>query len=666
MTLQLPYRVRWQDLKDLFRKAGTVLRADVSLGPDNRSRGYGTVLLATAEDAGRAVDMFNGYSWQTRVLEVRPDRLPPDFDSGMSQSMGSANGSVVGQTAAALSRTASSHVSPQSGLVVSDEDPNSLFGLDRSSSSAGSGRNLFVGNLPFHCQWQDLKDLFRQAGTITRADVALGLDGRSRGFGTVVFASESDANRAVKMFNGFEFNGRALKVHHDKFSASALPVVNSSANPALIAPHSSFAFQGTSALGFHISQPFVGGSHLSTEQSNNHFPHTQGSMRYPLDSSVSSGPSSPVYPPELHMQVRHYHTQKFDPQFLQQDQRQSSPPQLSQSNRGSPVDKLTNSIIGMAVSSSGGGSGTSTTRDSPTRARSHSRSPSRSAHPGHISLPPPPSATSFPSPSPHMMSPLHHPLHHVPLTPLGLPPITPSMPPFSFLPQPSPSQPAYPHSFSYGQTRTHTAGLASPTNPATPSAHPHHMLSPGIVMSPGAFWGRPGAISNPFINPAVGAPVHGDLGFFGLESPAEEPAGYFPSMPDAEYFPQVQITDDILRDKEDNGIGWVRNRADAWQQKHTPSPSDTTDAGTSIAQTRPSSSNTSASWKEAADAAEGERKVELAEGEGTVEAQGQETKKHSRTHSMSTARPVSLTLAHRPDSDPAAHTSPVVAPAPSL
>lgn len=53
-TFQLPYRVRWQDLKDLFRKAGTVLRADVSLGPDNRSRGYGTVLLATAEDAGKA------------------------------------------------------------------------------------------------------------------------------------------------------------------------------------------------------------------------------------------------------------------------------------------------------------------------------------------------------------------------------------------------------------------------------------------------------------------------------------------------------------------------------------------------------------------------------------------------------------------------------------
>jgi hypothetical protein len=57
------------------------LRADVSLGPDNRSRGYGTVLLATAEDAGRAVDTFNGYSWQSRILQVRLDRQLQDFDS---------------------------------------------------------------------------------------------------------------------------------------------------------------------------------------------------------------------------------------------------------------------------------------------------------------------------------------------------------------------------------------------------------------------------------------------------------------------------------------------------------------------------------------------------------------------------------------------------------
>ncbi|KAI0266482.1 hypothetical protein BC834DRAFT_807743, partial [Gloeopeniophorella convolvens] len=200
----LPYRVRWQDLKDLFRKAGTVLRADVSLGPDNRSRGYGTVLLATAEDAGRAVDMFNGYSWQSRILEVRLDRLPHDLDSFAAPATGYHTPIPLG-----------GHTPTIPGFR-SYADYAALLGHDRLSATAGVSRNLFVGNLPFHCQWQDLKDLFRQAGTILRADVALGQDGRSRGFGTVVFATEHDAERAVKMFNGYEYNGRPLKVHYDK------------------------------------------------------------------------------------------------------------------------------------------------------------------------------------------------------------------------------------------------------------------------------------------------------------------------------------------------------------------------------------------------------------------------------------------------------------------
>lgn len=201
----LPYRVRWQDLKDLFRRAGTVLRADVSLGPDNRSRGYGTVLLATAEDAGRAIDMLNGYCWQTRVLEVRPDRLGASVDEmGGNLAIRGANGQPSGF--------------PPSGNPF-DEN---TFGQD---VVGGNGmKTLFVGNLPFHIQWQDLKDLFRAAGAVARADVTVGPDGRSRGFGTVSFVTEDGAERARRMFDGYEFNGRPLKVHYDKFSPSAAPV----------------------------------------------------------------------------------------------------------------------------------------------------------------------------------------------------------------------------------------------------------------------------------------------------------------------------------------------------------------------------------------------------------------------------------------------------------
>ena len=51
----MPFRVRWQDLKDLFRKAGNVIRADVAMGYDNRSKGHGTVLFATVDDAKSAI-----------------------------------------------------------------------------------------------------------------------------------------------------------------------------------------------------------------------------------------------------------------------------------------------------------------------------------------------------------------------------------------------------------------------------------------------------------------------------------------------------------------------------------------------------------------------------------------------------------------------------------
>ena len=147
---QLPYRVRWQDLKDLFRRAGTVLRADVSLGPDNRSRGYGTVLLSTAEDAGRAVDMFNGYCWQTRTPEVRPDRLGDDALSGLSAASASLGVSPLGS--APVSGNGTPALASPMGRYAMEEAAAAAAAVDgagsRPGTSAGqSSRNLFVGNV---------------------------------------------------------------------------------------------------------------------------------------------------------------------------------------------------------------------------------------------------------------------------------------------------------------------------------------------------------------------------------------------------------------------------------------------------------------------------------------------------------------------------------------
>jgi RNA recognition motif-containing protein len=71
----LPFRMAWQDLKDLCRAAGTVVRADVMTNPDGTSKGYGVVAFATQQDAAQAIAMLNGRVVEGRVITCKFDRF---------------------------------------------------------------------------------------------------------------------------------------------------------------------------------------------------------------------------------------------------------------------------------------------------------------------------------------------------------------------------------------------------------------------------------------------------------------------------------------------------------------------------------------------------------------------------------------------------------------
>lgn len=58
--------------------------------------------------------------------------------------------------------------------------------------------------------------MFRESGEVIRTDVMLHADGRSRGVGTALFASEEDARRAIEMFNEYELDGRRIQVRMDR------------------------------------------------------------------------------------------------------------------------------------------------------------------------------------------------------------------------------------------------------------------------------------------------------------------------------------------------------------------------------------------------------------------------------------------------------------------
>lgn len=75
-------------------------------------------------------------------------------------------------------------------------------------------KRLYVGNLPYTTNDEDLRSLFGQAGTVESAQVMTERDtGRSRGFGFVEMATDTDAENAIRMFDGYTIDGRQLRVN---------------------------------------------------------------------------------------------------------------------------------------------------------------------------------------------------------------------------------------------------------------------------------------------------------------------------------------------------------------------------------------------------------------------------------------------------------------------
>jgi RNA recognition motif-containing protein len=73
---------------------------------------------------------------------------------------------------------------------------------------------LYVGNLSYETTEQNLSELFMQAGGVV--SVALIKEpgtNRSIGFGFVEMSSQSEAQKAISMFNGYSLNNRQLTVN---------------------------------------------------------------------------------------------------------------------------------------------------------------------------------------------------------------------------------------------------------------------------------------------------------------------------------------------------------------------------------------------------------------------------------------------------------------------
>jgi RNA recognition motif-containing protein len=79
------------------------------------------------------------------------------------------------------------------------------------------GKKLYIGNLSYSVDSNQLADLFAQVGNVQSSNVIMDREtGRSKGFGFVEMSEDSEAQAVIQKFNGSELGGRAMNISEAK------------------------------------------------------------------------------------------------------------------------------------------------------------------------------------------------------------------------------------------------------------------------------------------------------------------------------------------------------------------------------------------------------------------------------------------------------------------
>ncbi len=77
--------------------------------------------------------------------------------------------------------------------------------------------NIYVGNLPYSVQDEELREAFEAYGDVMSAEVIFDRrTQRSRGYGFVEMQNDDEGHEAIAALNGSDFQGRELRVDESK------------------------------------------------------------------------------------------------------------------------------------------------------------------------------------------------------------------------------------------------------------------------------------------------------------------------------------------------------------------------------------------------------------------------------------------------------------------
>lgn len=167
------YSVTSEELRDLFSKYGNVVEATISQQRRNKkSLGWGIVQFETKEEAAAALDL-NNTEFRERALRVEALEKAP-----------------------MRGRRRNRRRNRRKEKVDFEENPC----------------HLYVGNLAWSVETDELREEFAEFGEVIHAEVAKDRNGRSRGWGSVEFANKDDAAAAMDELQGKDFYDRPFNI----------------------------------------------------------------------------------------------------------------------------------------------------------------------------------------------------------------------------------------------------------------------------------------------------------------------------------------------------------------------------------------------------------------------------------------------------------------------
>jgi RNA recognition motif-containing protein len=77
--------------------------------------------------------------------------------------------------------------------------------------------NIYIGNLDFKVNENDLDGIFGEYGTVSSSNIITDkFSGKSKGFGFVTMENSEEAAKAIKELDGTTFENRAIVVNEAK------------------------------------------------------------------------------------------------------------------------------------------------------------------------------------------------------------------------------------------------------------------------------------------------------------------------------------------------------------------------------------------------------------------------------------------------------------------